>query len=118
MAEALYLIVSADHACSLDEHVALRGAIRTVTDGALREETIDSLFDHFGEALTKEGFESRFDFVAAQLSADRADSQAALELAAAVIIVDGQVDPLEREALERLAEQTGVDPDRALALLD
>ncbi|MEM7138372.1 MAG: TerB family tellurite resistance protein [Myxococcota bacterium] len=117
MAEALYLIMSADEVCRESERVALRGAIRTVTDGEAGDASIDALVDGFGRALAEQGLEARLDAVAGRLAADRTDSAVVLELAAAVIISDGEVHPAEREALEQLAERTGVDPDQALALL-
>lgn len=117
IAEALYLIMAADGICSLDERVALRGALRTITDDELSKPAILSLFDRFDDSLMSQGLEGSMSRVAAQLGADRSDSQVTLELAAALIMSDGEATPAERRALEQLAEETGNDPDRALALL-
>ena len=117
MAEVLFLIMSASGVNSVEEHVALRGAVRTMTDSALASPTIDAMLARFSESLMDEGFEGRFATVAAQLAADRADSEVAIELAAAMITVDGAVDPRERDALEELALQTGNDPDAIVSLL-
>ena len=51
------------------------------------------------------------------IAPDRADSRATIELAAALILDGGEVTDSERKALELLAEETGQDPDAALALL-
>lgn len=117
MAEALFLAMSADGICAGAERTALRGAILTVTDGELDDAAIDSLLQRFDRALHDEGLDARLDAVASQLSRYRADGEVAVELAAAVMIADGQVDPAERAVLERLAEDLGIDPDRVLALL-
>ena len=117
MAEALFLVMSADGVCVGAERTALRGAILTVTDGELDGRVVDSLLGGFDRALDQEGHDARLDTVAAQLSGDRADGEVAVELAAAVITSDGDVHPAERAALERLAEDLGIDPDRALELL-
>lgn len=117
IAEALYLIMAADGVCNLDERIALRGALRTITDDELSKPAIMSLFDRFDTSLVSQGLEGSISRVAAQLGGDRSDSQVTLELAAALILSDGEVTSEERRALEQLAEETGNDPDRALRLL-
>lgn len=117
MAEALFLAMSADGTCEETERTALRGAILTVADGELDDSAVNTLLERFDQTLHEEGLDARLDTVAAQLSGDRADGEVAIELAAAVIIADGNVHPAERAALERLAEDIGIDPDRADELL-
>lgn len=118
MAEALFLMVNADGVCDESEHRALRGAVRTLTADALDDRTIDSLFATFGDSLVRDGIDGRVAYVAGQIAADRVDRQVTLELAAAAILSDGPATPVERNALERLAEEVGADPDAALAMLD
>ena len=117
IAEALFLAMGADGVCTLDERTALRGALRTITDDALSKPAIAALVASFDAALEVEGFDGRLSRVAAQLAGDRAGSLVTLELAAALMTADGYVAPEERDALVNLAEQTGNDPDGALALL-
>lgn len=118
LAETLFLIMSADGLCRNAERTAIRGAMLTVTDDALDDGSFERLFASFTRLLEDEGLEARLGAVAAQLSVGRADTQVAIELAAAVITADDDVDPRELAALERLAELTGTDPDRVLALVD
>lgn len=117
IAEALFLVMSADGVCQEEERTAIRGAVLTITDDELNSAVINSLLDEFHASLDAQGLEARLSYVAAQLSGDRVDGAVTLELAAAVITADGEVHPSERAAMEQLAEEMGVDPDRALALL-
>ena len=117
IAEALYLVMSADGVCSLDERIALRGALRTITDEELSKPAIRALLDRFDSSFRSAGLKANMSRVAAQLAGDRADSRATLELAAALILSDGEVTDDERHLLEQLAEETGQDPDAAVALL-
>ncbi len=118
IAEALYLMMSADGVCSLDERIALRGALRTITDDELSKPAITALLDRLDSSLQAHGLEERLSRVAAQIAGDRADSKVAVELAAALILADGEPAEEERQLLQQLAEETGQDPDAALALLD
>lgn len=117
IAEALYLVMSADGVCSLEERVALRGALRTITDDELSKPAIAALLHRFDSSLEDEGVTARMSRVAAQIAGDRADSRATVELAAALILADGEVTESERDVLQQLVEETGQDPDAALALL-
>ncbi len=117
IAEALYLVMSADGVCSLDERVALRGALRTITDDELSKPAVTALLERFDSSLEDEGLAARVSRVAAQLAGDRADSRATVELAAALILADGEVTDSEQDVLQQLAEETGQDPDAVLALI-
>jgi tellurite resistance protein len=118
IAEALFLVMSADGICTLEEKVALRGALRTITDDDLSEPAIHALVERLDESLGSERLSERVSRVASQLAGDRADSKVAIELAAALITADGLVTDDERHLLEQLAEETGYDPDAALALIN
>lgn len=117
IAEALFLVMAADGFCTFEERIALRGALRTITDDELSKPAIAALIERFDESLEHDGLTARVSRVAAELAGDRADSQAMLELAAALIGSDGEVTEDERRVLEQLAEETGHDPDEALARL-
>lgn len=117
IAEALFLVMSADGVCTLEEKVALRGALRTITDDDLSEPAIRALVERLDSSLGSERLSDRVSRVASQLAGDRADSKVAIELAAALITSDGTVTDDERLVLGQLAEETGYDPDAALALV-
>ncbi|MBT8470654.1 MAG: TerB family tellurite resistance protein [Deltaproteobacteria bacterium] len=117
IAEALYLVMSADGVCSLDERVALRGALRTITDDDLSKPAIAALLDRFDSSFESEGLRESMSRIASQIAGDRDDARATLELATALLVADGDVSDDERNLLQQLAEETGQDPDAALALL-
>jgi tellurite resistance protein len=117
IAEALFLVMSADGVCTVEEKTALLGALRTITDDELSEPAVAALIERLDASLTEEGLSDRVSHVASQLAGDRADSKVTIELAAALIVSDGVVTDDERRLLEQLAEETGYDPDAALALV-
>jgi tellurite resistance protein len=117
IAEALFLVMSADGVCTLEEKIALRGALRTITDDELSQPAIRALVERLDAALGSESHGARISRVASQLAGDRNDSKVAIELAAALILADGIVTNDERHVLEQLAEETGHDPDAALSLI-
>lgn len=118
MAEALFLMTCVDGVNDEVEHTALRGALRLITDDALPDDTIDAMLAHFADAFADEGLEARLESVAAQIAADRVDGEVVVELAAAAILADRTIDSQEREVLELLAEEVGVDPRRVRELVD
>ncbi|MGB5809619.1 MAG: hypothetical protein WBG86_03760, partial [Polyangiales bacterium] len=83
LTEALFLVMSADGLCQRDERTALRGAMRTLTDGKLDDAGFDRLLEGFAQSIADEGLDARIGFVAAQLSVASVDTAVALELAAA-----------------------------------
>jgi len=117
IAEALFLVMSADGLCSMEEKAALLGALRTITDDELSEPAIEALIERLEPTLAAEVLSDRISRVGSQLAGDRDDSKVAIELSAALIVADGIITDDERHVLEQLAEETGHDPDAALALL-
>ena len=117
LCEVLYLLMVADGESDADEQDLLRGAIRALTDGALRTSAIDALLRRFEGALLAHGREQRLAQVAAQLTADREDAEAAFMLAAVMTIADRSSSLVERAMLAELRELLGISPQRAQLLL-
>lgn len=117
LCEVLYLLMVADGQSDTDELDLLRGAIRALTDGALRSSFIDALLSRFEAALLAHGRQQRLEQVAAQLSADREDAEAAFTLAAVMTIADRSSSLVERATLDELRELLGISPQRAQVLL-
>lgn len=117
MCEALYLLMAADDHVDGREYIALRGAIRALTDGALGTGALNGLLARFESQLEREGRPARLAAVAAELSADRADAEAAYMLAAAVAIADDSADLRESELLDELGDLLGLSPKRRLQLV-
>lgn len=117
LAELLFLVMSADGDAHSSEVDALRGALRTLTDGLLRGAAADQLVEQFREGLDREGLEGRMEAVTARLSADREDAEVAVMLAAAVALADGRVDPGEHALFELVVGHLGVGRRRVDELL-
>jgi tellurite resistance protein len=118
MCEALYLTMVADGRSEEHEIESIRGAIVTLTAGALSTDTIESLLQRYATAAVEQGREERLTLVAAQLSADREDAEATLMLAAAVAVADGSVADPEERLLTELCSWLGISSSRAAVILD
>jgi tellurite resistance protein len=116
--EALYLAMVADDEQDADEIESIRGAIATLTDGALSSETIASMLRRYAADAAEQGREERLTQVAARLSADREDAEATLALAAAVAVADGSVAGTEERLLSELCQRLGISGSRAAVILD
>jgi tellurite resistance protein len=117
MCEVLYLLMIADEHSDQRELEVLRGAIRALTENALRTPVIDGMLERFEAGANQFGREARLAQVAALLSADRQDADAAFTLAAVMAIADESPDDQERAWLEELRVMLGIKPARAAELL-
>ncbi|HEX5659041.1 MAG TPA: hypothetical protein VFX59_17725 [Polyangiales bacterium] len=117
MCEVLYLLMVADEHSDERELEVLRGAIRALTEDTLRTPIIDGMLERFEANANQYGREARLAQVAALLSADRQDAEAAFTLAAVMAIADESPDDQERAWLEDLRQMLGIKPARASELL-
>jgi uncharacterized tellurite resistance protein B-like protein len=117
LAEAMYLVMAADRHVSEPEREALRGAIRTLTDGVLGGVAMETMIMEFDQALARDGVDVRLDAVASVLYGDRDDMELAVALAAAVALADDRLDPEEQRTIEALAERLGIGGQRLERLL-
>lgn len=117
LCEVLYLLMVADDESDVRERDVLRGAIRALTDGALRTSAIDVMLARFQAGLRAHGRDGRLVQVTAQLSADREDAEAAFMLAAVMVIADDAHAAEEEELLSEIRELLGISRARAKLLL-
>jgi uncharacterized tellurite resistance protein B-like protein len=117
LAELLFLAMHADGQATDSEELAVRGAVRTLTDGLVPGRVSDTMVDAFEEHLARDGYDERLHAVTQRIAADRDDAEVGVLLFAAVALSDGVVDAAEREAFERVAEELGVSPRRVAQLL-
>lgn len=115
--EVLYLLMVADAEQHRNEQELLRGAVRALTDGALRRESIDGMLMRFESALSLHGRDERLTQVTGQLAADRQDAEAAFTLAAVMAIADERAEADEQALLDELRELLGISTKRARTLL-
>ncbi|HEY6881650.1 MAG TPA: TerB family tellurite resistance protein [Polyangiales bacterium] len=116
MCEVLYLLMVADEHSDQREVEVLRGAIRTLTQGALRTGVIDGMLHKFEAAARTFGRDGRLAQVTSLIAADRQDAEAAYTLAAVMAIADETSDERERAWLEELRELLGINAKRASTL--
>lgn len=117
MCEVLYLLMVADDRHDPRENEVLRGAVRALTDGALRSHEIDDMLGVYAARLQEESRQDRLEQVTAQLALDRSDAEAAYTLAAAMVIADERPDQREKAMLEELRDLLAISRARAHTLL-
>jgi tellurite resistance protein len=117
LAELLFLMMAADGDQDRRELDAIRGAVRTLTDGLLRTAVADELVEGFRGALARDGHARRLGAVTAHLAADRDDAEVGALLAAAVALADGEVDAEEHELFELVTQELGISRRRMDELL-
>lgn len=115
--EVMCLMVMADGKVTDSERDVLRGAVRGLTEHAVRTHHIEKLFDKCTE-LAKQGLEARLAAVAPILKQDPALSDAAFSLAAALAFADSEIEDSENEVINALAEVLELDDDRTSELLN
>lgn len=118
LAEAMFLMMSADGEISQDEREVLRGALRNISSDSLRTALIDSLLQDSAKRLAEHGREARLAEVVAELREDRDRAEVAFVLAAAIAFADNTITDEENDAISGLAEGLGIDETRANELLD
>jgi tellurite resistance protein len=117
MCEVLYLLLVADEHHDPREDEVLRGAVRALTDGALRSRDIDDMITFYAARLEGQSRQERLEQVTAQLALDRSDAEAAFTLAAAMVIADERPDQREKAMLEELRDLLAISLKRAQTLL-
>ena len=118
LAEAMFLMMSADGQVTLDEREVLRGALRNLSSDALRSHQIESMLDEAAKRLAASSRETRLTEVVRALRDDPERAEVAFVLAAAIAFADGTIADEENETISNLAEGLGIDEARATELLD
>ena len=118
VAEVMFLAMASDGKVTEEEHDAITGAVRELSHEVLHPGTIKVMLQNYARSCLLEGRDQRLRLVANNLS-DRPDEAAvALELAAALVVADGEVAELERTFMSQLAEWLGFEPREVDAALE
>jgi len=117
IAEAMYLVMTADSHVGEQERDALRGALRLLTEGRLSSAALEAMLAEFRHGLERDGREVRLDSIASELYGDRDDVELALMLVAAAAVADGRKGDAELETITSLAERLSVPPERLQTLI-
>jgi uncharacterized tellurite resistance protein B-like protein len=118
LAEIMFLMMSADGKVEDEERDAVRGAIRGLSNDALRSGTINVMFESFLERLGEQGRDRRLHEIAEELADHPADAESAFALAAAIALADDDVAEEENTFINQLAEWLQISGSRASELLD
>jgi len=118
LTEAMYLMMSADGTISDEEREVLRGALKNLSDDAVRTHQIEALMEAAKKSVDAEGRQNRIKTVASELREDPARAEVAFVLAAAIAFADGAIADDENETLNTMAEYMSIDESKANQLLD
>jgi tellurite resistance protein len=118
LAEAMFLMMSADGKVADEERDAVRGAIRGLTDNLLRSGTINVMLENYARRLEEQGRDARLQEIASEIAEETSEAEGAFALSAAIALADDEVTEEENEFINQLAEWFGISPDRASEILD
>lgn len=117
LVEAMFMMVSADGNVADEEREVLRGAVRALTDGAVRSAYVEKVIDGI-KANAGQGRAARLAAIAPVLREDVALVEGAFVLSAAIAFADSDIQEEENELINDMVEAFGLDGERAEALLD
>lgn len=118
LAETMFLMMAADGKLTDEEHDAVRGAIRGLTDNVLRTGTINVMLQNYQGRLDSDGREERLHQIAETISEEASEAEGAFALAAAVALADDDIADEENALINQLAEWFGIPPERSRQILD
>lgn len=116
LVEAMFLAATADGEFAPEEALQFAATIGALTDRKLDPETIQRLIADLSHRLKSEGRQARLGAIAARLPAGKGRETAVI-LAAAITASDGEVQGSENDLVADLADALGVDPERAIELV-
>ncbi|HEX7600271.1 MAG TPA: hypothetical protein VF316_01655, partial [Polyangiaceae bacterium] len=104
LCEAMYLMMSADGDVGDEEREVLKGALRNLSDDALRGVQIEAMLADAAAKVAADGREKRLKEVVEHISEDPARAEVAFVLAAAIAFADNTIADEENETLNSFAE--------------
>lgn len=117
LAEAVFLVITADGHIDERETELLRGTLRALTAGQLGGAALDAMLKEFHVALQREGREMRLDRVASEVYGDREDVELMVSLVGAAAVASGISEPAEHEVIAQLGERLGLSNARLRELI-
>jgi uncharacterized tellurite resistance protein B-like protein len=118
LAEAMFLMMSADGEVAEVERDAVRGAIRGLTDDVLRTGTINVMLENYAKRLSEQGRDARLQQIASDIAEETSEAEGAFALSAAIALADDRVTDEENDFINQLAEWFGISPGRTSEILD
>jgi uncharacterized tellurite resistance protein B-like protein len=118
LAEAMFLMMSADGEVADAEKDAVRGAIRGLTDNLLRTGTINVMLENYQKRLEEQGRDARLQEIASEIAEETSEAEGAFALSAAIALADDRITDEENEFINKLAEWFGISEERSAEILD
>jgi uncharacterized tellurite resistance protein B-like protein len=118
LAEAMFLMMSADGEVAEVERDAVRGAIRGLTDNLLRTGTINVMLENYAKRLAEQGRDARLQEIASDIAEETSEAEGAFALSAAIALADERITDEENDFINQLAEWFGISPARSSEILD
>jgi uncharacterized tellurite resistance protein B-like protein len=118
LAEVMFLMMSADGSVAETERDAVRGALRGLTNDALRSGTLNVMFEKFAVNLAEQGRDARLHELSEEIAEHASDAESAFALAAAIALADDEVADEENAFINQLRDWLSITPERADELLD
>lgn len=118
LAEAMFLMMSADGEVADAEKDAIRGAIRGLTDNLLRTGTITVMLENYQKRLQEQGRDARLQEIAEAIAEEKSEAEGAFALTAAIALADDKITDEENDFINTLAEWFGISEQRSSEILD
>lgn len=118
LAEAMFLMMSADGEVAEVERDAVRGAIRGLTDNLLRSGTINVMLENYAKRLAEQGRDARLQEIASDIAEETSEAEGAFALSAAIALADERITDEENSFINQLAEWFGISSARSREILD
>jgi len=116
LVEAMFLAATSDGEFAPEEALQFSATIGALTDKKLDPDAVHRLIGSLAILLKTEGRNARLKAIASRLPAGK-PRETAVILAAAITASDGTVEGAENDLLADMAEALGVDPGRAVELV-
>lgn len=118
LCEAMYLMMAADGRVLGVEREVLKGALRMLSDDAVRGVHIEAMIDAAAKKMAATSRDERLAAVVKALQDDPVRAEVALVLAAAVAFADDNFAPEESALLDELAEGLDIEGARVDELIE
>ena len=115
--ETMYLMMIVDGELDQFEQDVIRGALRVLTHGVLREPELEQIIKRCEALAREQGVEARLEAVGSRLCADRMDREMAFSLAAAVAMADQTLAQEESSLVDSIAQWYGISSQRRAQIL-
>ena len=116
LVEAMFLAATADGEFAPEEGLQFSATISALTDKKLDPDAIHRLIGSLAILLRTEGRNERLKAIASRLPAGK-PRETAVILAASITASDGEVQGSENDLIADMAEALGVEPGRAIELV-